>query len=68
MTPEQNRERARIAAMRRYHPDSPETDELAADFKARRLEEHVQRVVDSAPPLSAEQRERIASVLRGVPR
>ena len=30
-----------------------------------RLAEHVRKVVDAAPPLTAEQRDRIAAILRG---
>lgn len=34
---------ARVAAARRHHPDSPETQDLAAQFKADRLAEHKRR-------------------------
>ena len=51
--------------MRRHHPNDKKTDELAADFKADRLARYIRRVVDEAPPLSAEQRDRLAVLLRG---
>lgn len=34
------------------------------EFRARSLEEHVRQVVDSAPPLTDEQCDRIATLLR----
>ncbi len=65
MTPAERTSRARVAAMRRHHPNDKQTDELAADFKADRLSQYIRRVVDEAPPLSAEQRDRLALLLRG---
>jgi hypothetical protein len=38
--------------------------ELRRQLKAERLEEHIRQVVDSAPPLSAAQRDKIAALLR----
>ncbi|MDP9434941.1 MAG: hypothetical protein M3P93_07010 [Actinomycetota bacterium] len=64
MTPDERSTRARLAAKRRHHPDDPETDRLAADFKADRLAAYIQRVVDGAPPLTAEQRDRLALLLK----
>jgi len=51
--------------MRRHRPNDPKTDELAAKFKAGRLAQHISRVVDSAPPLTPAQRDRLAVLLRG---
>jgi hypothetical protein len=65
MTPAEKTDRARVAALRRHCPNDPKTDELAARFKADRLAEHIRRVVDSAPPLTAEQRNRLAILMRG---
>ncbi len=65
MTPDERSARARLAAKRRHHPDDPETSLLAADFKADRLAAYIQRVVDEAPQLSAEQKSRLALLLRG---
>jgi len=53
--------------MRRHRPNDPKTDELAAEFKADRLAQHIRRVVDSAPPLSQAQKDRLAVLLQ-VPR
>lgn len=65
MDPLQRKTRARVAALKRHHPDDQETVELARDFKAERLVEYVQRVVDSAPPLTQTQREKLVLLLRG---
>lgn len=63
MTPDECTKRARVAALRRHHPHEVETDRLAGEFKADRLAEHIKRIVDAAPPLSAEQRDRLALLL-----
>ena len=65
MTPDERSARARVAANRRHHPDNPETDRLAADYRAGRLAAYIQRIVDECPPLSPEQRDRLALLLRG---
>ena len=65
MEPKQRQARARVAAHKRHHPNDHETVELARDFKAERLAEYVQRVVDSAPPLTQTQRDKLALLLRG---
>jgi hypothetical protein len=58
--------RARIAALSRdRQPDDPELVDARRALAALRLEEHVARVVASAPPLTPEQRDRIAAILRG---
>jgi hypothetical protein len=56
--------RSRIALAIQHDPDADVT-ELRRQLKAERLEAHVQQIVDSAPPLSPEQREKIAALLRG---
>lgn len=58
------KKRARVAAHTRHHPNDQATIELARDFKAERLVEYVQRVVDSAPPLTQTQRDKLALLLR----
>lgn len=65
MDAEDRRARARVAALTRHHPDDPETAELAQDFKTHRLAQYIARVVDAAPPLSSEQRDRLATLFRG---
>lgn len=37
----------------------------AGTSTAERLAEHIRRIVDEAPPLSPEQRDRLATLLRG---
>ncbi len=64
MTPDVRSARARVAAAKRHHPNDPKTDQLAAEFKADRLAEHIRRLVDAAPPLSEAQRSRLALLLR----
>lgn len=65
MNSDARQSRARLAAARRRHPNTAETEGLARDFRAIRLAEHIRRVVDFAPPLSPEQRDRLAVLLRG---
>ena len=38
---------------------------LAEDRRVEQLEDHIRRVVDAAPPLTAEQRDKLALLLRG---
>ncbi|BCW76268.1 hypothetical protein NicSoilB11_25930 [Arthrobacter sp. NicSoilB11] len=56
--------RARLAAATRHHPESSH-EELRRDLKAANLAEYVRRVVSEAPPLTQEQADRIAGLLRG---
>lgn len=55
--------RSQIAHAKRLDPDADVTD-LQRKLKAERLEEHIRRIVDDAPPLTDEQRHRLAQVLR----
>lgn len=58
-------ERARVASLTRSRQsDDPELVEARRNLRALRLEEYVTRVVAEAPPLTDEQRERIAALLR----
>jgi hypothetical protein len=58
--------RGRVAALSRSrHPDDPELITARRDLAALNLEQYVLRVVAEAPPLSDEQRDRIAAILRG---
>jgi hypothetical protein len=58
--------RARVANFRRHHPDRPE---LAADdqrqLKANKMERYIRQLVDDFPPLTQEQRARLATLLAG---
>lgn len=40
-----------------------EIDDLRASLRAHKLEQHIRETVDAAPPLSAEQRTRLAALL-----
>lgn len=65
MNSAENTDRARVTALLRHRPNDPKTDELAARFKDDRLVQHIRSVVDSAPPLTTEQSDRLAVLLRG---
>lgn len=65
MTPDERIQRGRIAALTRHHPHDGTTQELAAQFKADRLAQHIQRIVDAAPALSQHQKDCLAVLLRG---
>ena len=53
----------RAAAAKRWN--RPDSDALARDLAAARIADYVKRVVDAAPPLTPEQRDRLALLLRG---
>lgn len=55
--------RSEIARTIKSDPDADVT-ELRRQLKAERLEDHIKAVVDAAPPLTVEQRERLAAILR----
>lgn len=55
------RGRVANAALRGDHETA---DQLRRDLRAARLAEHIQRVVDEAPSLTADQRSRLADLLR----
>lgn len=63
-------ELASAAAKASRKPDDPDAalavDEKRRDYWAAELEDHISRVVDQAPPLTAEQRDRLALLLRPV--
>lgn len=58
------RQRAALANARRLHPGAPETEEIARSFRATRLADYIRAQVDAAPPLTVEQREELARILR----
>lgn len=65
LSPAANRERGKIAAFSRSRqPDDPELVEARRNLRALRLQDHVERVLAQAPPLTDEQCERIAALLR----
>ena len=55
--------RAKLAHELRRDPAADVTD-LRQQLKAERLEEYIRRTVSAAPPLSPEQCERLAALLR----
>jgi hypothetical protein len=58
--------RARLAANSRHHRDRPELTEADRRvFKANAAERYVKQLVDEFPPLTAEQRTRLAVLLLG---
>ncbi len=65
LTPDDRSAGARVAPGKRHHRNDEKTKQMAADLAAERLAEHIQRVVDQARPLSLEQRDRLALLLRG---
>lgn len=54
---------AQSAAGRRWN--RPDRDDVAREYTAARLADYIKRVVDAAPPLTADQRDRLALLLRG---
>lgn len=53
-----------LAAEIRHRPNQDHT-ELRRQFKAQTLEEHIRKVVDEAPPLTADQRLALTRLLSG---
>lgn len=59
-------ERARIASLSRSRTtDDPELIEARRNLRAERLADYIRHTVDAAPPLSIDQRDRLALLLRG---
>lgn len=63
ISPEQARHRATLAAIARHHPDADLT-ELRTELRTATAAEYIRKLVDEAPPLSEEQRARLAALLR----
>lgn len=58
--------RARVARLSRDHaPSAPELVEARRDLKAANLQKAVEKAVNTAPPLTEEQVDRISAILRG---
>lgn len=65
LSPDAARLRARHTALKRYRPDDdPEVVDARRELKALRFEEYVQKTIAEAPPLTDDQLERIAALLR----
>ena len=58
---------ARLARHVRFYPDDAEgIGELRRQYREAALEDSIRRLVEKAPPLSAEQRERLAAIFHAV--
>ena len=58
--------RGRVAALSRSRrSDDPDLQDARRELKTARLEDYIRRTVDAAPSLTAEQRDRLALILRG---
>lgn len=65
-TPSRRSTASTIAAVTRHNgPHDPRLPELQRDLRAAELEDHIRQLVDAAPPLTAEQRLRLAGLLVG---
>lgn len=59
-------ERARVASLSRSRtPDDPDLTEARQNLRVERLADAIRKAVDAAPPLTPEQRDRLAHLLRG---
>jgi hypothetical protein len=56
--------RARVAVAVRERRPETEIAALRRDLRELRLAEHIQQIVDQAPPLTDEQRTRLSALLR----
>lgn len=58
-------DRARVASLTRSRTaDDPELIAARQQLKTQRLADYIQRTMDAAPPLTMEQRDRLARLLR----
>ncbi len=58
--------RARLNALQRHRsPGDPEVEAARRELREARATEYIKRLVDDAPPLTPEQRDRLALLLRG---
>ena len=66
LSPSSRHYRGKVAALSRSRAaDDPALVDARRDLRAERLADHIRRVVDEAPPLTTEQRDRLALLLRG---
>lgn len=65
-SPQKATQRARVAALVRHRgADDPAVLEAKRELAAENIASYVERVVAGAPPLTPEQRDRIAALLGG---
>jgi hypothetical protein len=61
--------RAKLARLsQKLAPDAPELRELRTELRTQRTAEYIERVLAAAPPLTSEQRAKLAELLRPVRR
>jgi hypothetical protein len=65
-TPDIASARGRVASLGRFAPGTPDYDDARRELRTRTLAKHIKKVVDAAPPLTQEQRDRLAELLRPV--
>ena len=59
---------AKVGGLARHRDSNdPDLTDARRDLRAAELEEHVRRIVDQAPALTAEQRTKVAALLRPRP-
>jgi hypothetical protein len=57
-------DRARVARLSQTRsPDDPDLASAKRDLRVSRAEEYIRELVDTAPPLTAEQRHRLSALL-----
>lgn len=54
----------RVAALRRWHPGTSEAVEAERDYAAALLAERIAEIVAKFPPLTEQQRDKVAALLR----
>ncbi|NHA01885.1 hypothetical protein G5V59_25645 [Nocardioides sp. W3-2-3] len=64
-SPVSRRLRSRVASLTKYDPNHPDLPDARRDLRAERLADHVRSTLSQLPPLTDEQRDRVASLLRG---
>lgn len=52
------------AAEYRWRPEDPQAQRTLTEVRTEALAEHIRKVIESAPPLTPEQRDRLAVLLR----
>jgi hypothetical protein len=63
LSAEARRRRARAAALSRHHPEQAEEDRRVLKHDA--MERYIREMVDRWPPLTSDQRDRLALLLQG---
>jgi hypothetical protein len=64
-TPAVAHARARVMSLKKHHPQGGETvDAAVTDLRELVLEQHIRKAVDAAPPLTDQQKARLAALLR----